>query len=850
VDDSQVAGYALVVGCQGEGLHGTDHDVSVMAAMLRSRCFDVDVRTGDRAKRADILAGYNDVIAKVSPGQAAVVYYTGHGWYAFRENEAVPWQGIRPTDMDETTTEDFRGITSWELSILQRKLTERTKNVTIILDCCHAAQMSRDAATAGAVCRALPHPARVGFQAHLDALRARYGDAFAAVRSGEGNRDAVRLVACRQDQCAFEDPVDGQYRGVFTDALLDVLREVADAPLSWASLDAGIRERVQRRHLLQRPDIEGRAERIPFSLAIGTRTNVVTIEARPSGFRIGAGQLTQVVRGDVYGVMPQGAVVYDTKSAIARVRIAEPSATYAAAELLGWDNGHACVPAGAVAIAIEKQVARRAVTVVAQESARHVIDAEISATPNLRPATGGEATALPVLRLSNGMLAVEDELGALFPPARFPEDLQRAIVHLSDLGAAQALRDLVGDHGVPASAVEIESGSVVRGKMRKMPPCGGMLALRDRFYVKVTSQVDHELYVHIFNIGLAGEIMLLTKHIAPGGVRLCASRPRFVLGEGADGTLHGIALGWPDRVMRNMLPRLDQYVVIVTSTNVNLRCLETGEDDVAARGLGPGLYALLSQVRGRSRSLKEAQPIDGYYMECVSYYLCPQDARISDVPFAIDENPLRQALVCDRDAWIAPVQASSPAPDRSNTIRIRIVNLVVDDSQPSSSEKRLDALICTRSLRGPGFATWTWRPPVNDVACLDASGATLFQGDVHDFVEIYLWMSEDANRSPELEHLLAQCVDTSIIDGAAQVLSLNFRAPRVAAVAASAALAQLSDETLVAATRKCSGLYRASFGWQMNFGMGVPMRGTHHARGRSLALCIDHVSELTGASAR
>ncbi|HYS34058.1 MAG TPA: hypothetical protein VEO01_00275, partial [Pseudonocardiaceae bacterium] len=38
---------------------------------------------------------------------------------------------------------DLRGITAIELSVLQARLTRRTRNVTVILDCCHAAHQSR-----------------------------------------------------------------------------------------------------------------------------------------------------------------------------------------------------------------------------------------------------------------------------------------------------------------------------------------------------------------------------------------------------------------------------------------------------------------------------------------------------------------------------------------------------------------------------------------------------------------------------------------------------------------------------------------------------------------------------------
>jgi hypothetical protein len=405
------------------------------------------------------------------------------------------------------------------------------------------------------------------------------------------------------------------------------------------------------------------------------------------------------------------------------------------------------------------------------------------------------------------------------------------------MGAAQALRDLVGEHGVPASAIQIEWGAVVRGEMCKMPPTGGMLALGDRIYVKVTSQAESDLYIHILNIGLAGSIMLMTANVAPGGVPLRSAGSAFVLGQGADGTLDGLGLAWPGEIPRGVLPRLDQIVVIATSTSVSLRSLETGERSGAARGLGSELQNLLSQAQdGLPRSLTRAETPDGHYMQWLSYYLCPQDAGIADIPFVIDDSPPRQALVCDGEAWVAGVQPSIPASDRSGMITIRLVDFVVED-QALSSGARLDALICTRSTNDRAFATWTSR----DLVAQD----TLFHGEVHDFVEVFLWASEDRG-GLALEQLLAQRGDRAVIADATNALSFTSCAPRVMAVAASAALARASDDLLAGATEHCYGLYRCSFRCPQLGPTRIPAIGAHHARGLSFTLLVDPVAEPAG----
>src|SRR4051812_23475388 len=110
---------ALVLGSQIEGLRSVGNDTQRMAAMLESRGFTIDLRVGDRATRAGMLAGYDQLIAASAPGDAAVVYYCGHGFHAQVEHEGRAWQCIAPTDLRTGTDTDWRGITAWELSIKQ-----------------------------------------------------------------------------------------------------------------------------------------------------------------------------------------------------------------------------------------------------------------------------------------------------------------------------------------------------------------------------------------------------------------------------------------------------------------------------------------------------------------------------------------------------------------------------------------------------------------------------------------------------------------------------------------------------------------------------------------------------------
>ena len=675
-------GHALLVGCPGANLRGVPHAVEGMAAMLRSRRFAVDVRLGDRATRAGILAGYDDLIANARPDRPAVFYYVGHGFLGFAPTEARPYQGICPTDLDPNNPDserDFRGITSWELSIKLAQLARQTRNITVILDCCYASQMSRSTAANNAVPCALPHPIRVGLDAHLRVLREIYKGDFDAV-SPLGSPDVVRVVACGQGETAFEcRNEDGKRCSVFTDALLRVLDELGPVQVSWAAIEGAIRARVFERCPSQTPAIDGPARRRLFSLDDDDGVGKPIVFAVGDGFELRAGRLMGVTRGNVYAVMPSGSQAYSADRAIAEVEVSEPSATVSQAMLRCWSNGHKELTQTAIAIPIRKAVVRRPVRVDGPDPLRTHVETALAATDALRSFEPEDKGALATLRVSEGSLTIEDNLGPLFPATGFPAGLQDAVANLTNLAAAQRLRELEGEHGVSANDVDIEWGTVEQGEPRPMPERGASLGLRDRIYVKVKRR-SRELYVHIFNIGIRGRITLLTQRISTMGVLLSDKTPEFVLGANSMGTLMGCGLSWPAELPRSF-PRFDEIVVIVSSMPANLQYLETREHGV---------------TRGSESQARDMQTIDGFFMKRLTYLLHPREAALADPPFEIDDDPLRQATLAP-ETWLVPGLDKASQDRAGAAIAIRLSKLLVDRSCSLGPALRIDALICTRS---------------------------------------------------------------------------------------------------------------------------------------------------------
>jgi len=609
---------ALILGSQIEGLRGVHYDTQRMAAMLDARGFAVDLRIGMDATRSGMLAGYDQLIAASGPDDATVVYYCGHGYHAVVPDEGRSWQCIVPTDLRDGSVTDWRGISAWELSVKQAQLTARTRNVTVILDCCHSAQLSRSDGVVGAMPRALPHPVHTGFAHHVAALRATYGAAFDAV-DPVGDPHAVRIVACGQSESAFEYPdAEGRYHGVFTDVLVDVLTRVGTAPVSWGAIVSAIRAQVLRRFPRQRPDIEGPVRREPFSLAEHDDDAGVAVAAAGEQFRLAVGQLTGAAVGDVYAVLPAGAPVHDDATALARLEVTEVFATTALARRTTGDYQ---IPAKAIAVPTRRCAVRWPMAVEGNEPARAAVEAAIAGSPTLRIVQPGELGALATVRVESDAMTIAGAGGALFPQAPIAAGLDAVVAHLANLGVAQGLRELEGEHGVLASELAIELGTVHDGRTRQLPDHGGVLGLHDRYYVKLERRGQRTLFAHLLNISARGKLTLLT-HFARGGVVLDRHHPAVLIGQRADGAVLGVGLRWPEGMPRDGA-RLTEFMVIATLRVTDLSGLETRELAVTRNG-GTQLQRVLAQLcNGAYRGAGAADPLDGFLIKRCSVLLDP-----------------------------------------------------------------------------------------------------------------------------------------------------------------------------------------------------------------------------------
>jgi hypothetical protein len=837
---------ALVVGSETGGLTGVERDATRVAQALRAREFSVELRTGPVATRAGIIGAYRELIQAATADDAVVVYYAGHGallsnpTFASATAATTPryLQAIVPTDFDQSTAEDFRGITNVELSALLGELTGRTPNVAVIFDCCHSARMTRGALYP----RSLPHPLALGIDAYLRQLQE--SGISLARPDAESNPHAVRLMAAGVTQSAFEyDNAQGERVGAMTESLLLALEEAGQSPVTWEVLGHRVRERVLQLAAPQRPEVEGPGRRYLFDVREASRTGALPL--LDDGRVLGGGTILGVRPGDVYSLVPMTASGPGGSAEIAVGKVVAVRGDRA--ELaLEWRSGHSRVPAGAQAFPVSSTAPKRAVQVEVPGALGERVKAALQAVPLLAPVAAGEGTPLATVRSTkDDRLEIHHEgRRAMEPAAADAAGVESVAENLRQLAAAQSLRELEGSEVRPGgkNALEIEWGRVVDHAAVPLP-VGSVLHVGQQVYVRLLNQSRMDLHASIFDIGVGQRISRLTG-ADPSGVKLTPGKP-YYLGQTPDGVLDGLKLSWARGVPQDDV-RPETLVIIVTEQPVDLGGLQSGGYRGAERGTLPaGSLALrMEQIqRGGSRDLEAAAETTrpfGVHQLPFSLSPLPAPAEAMESGFVFDERPEPSLRA------FAPRGAADP----SGKIAIRITDVLIHKNHAwRGALIRLDALVVTRVPGGqePCVAHTAMFPRINDGDRLPLDNLLVFHGPVQDFVDICVWLSRADEPRPTLTDLLRTETGSPAFQSAATtLLSLTLAGPQAALVvgvtAAVATLASIAERVIRQVAPKSIGLYRTSLLASERFGVGRhPPDGLMRAQECSFGYRIEEV---------
>lgn len=322
--------HALLIGIDGyppplTPLGGCVNDIEAFEQLLRERLRPegLEIRrltapAKDKVKKdltGECLPTRDAILAElrrldtelVGPGDRVLIYYSGHGSMDLIEGLGAYYEGLVPWDRQQAGL-----IYDCELNFLFQSIAERCGELTVILDCCHAAGAARHheqrqlrylpaqtvrALPEGALLRSAPSP--LSMQTGL---------------SIDGPREYSVLAACHADQSAAEmQPLEqhGKTHGIFTSCLLSVLAAEPTERLQalrfvdiWEPLKAAITRYSKN----QDPWLLGPAARRLFGGPwVRAEPGLAVQQAGDGSYRIGGGTLAGIGRGSllaVYGEEP------------------------------------------------------------------------------------------------------------------------------------------------------------------------------------------------------------------------------------------------------------------------------------------------------------------------------------------------------------------------------------------------------------------------------------------------------------------------------------------------------------------------------------------------------------------
>jgi hypothetical protein len=832
---------ALLIGAQTNGLTGVLHDVEAMAQALEPRGFQVDRLVTPEATRAAVLSAYEKLIAGARPDDAYVLYYSGHGGRG-QQPGGPDLQFIVPDDYDDSTEDDFRGITGVELSVMLARLTAVAPNTTVVLDCCHAAHMSRQTGRrVKALLRTVPFlPSYATVQRHV----ARLIEAGLPVQQRDliSNPHAVRVVACSPSESAWEGTnADGVPMGLFTDALSRTLRAAEGLRVNWATLLDTVRRDVQDMQAQQRPEAEGPSGRAPFET-----TELEPVDTLPVAFvapdrvQLLGAPLFDVQPGDEFTIMPAAATGPQDGPPIGTVTIdrLQPTSAGGPLRLAGDLSMPPDVPPDARAYRTRAAVAALPVRLPHD----HPAAGELARALALRPLLRADDTAtVEVAADDEGRLVVRDEAGPLHTPyAATALGIGSIMDNLQRIAQAAAIRRLGGDPQRPlAHGVQVEWGRVHDGREETLPLSGALLFAYagDHLYFRLRNDGDQAMFVSLVDIGVSSQIGVLTA-TDPGGLRL-APGTSYTYGWDDDRQrLTGVTLTWPDGIS-TAAARPETVLALISDGPVDVGVLRRG--GVRASGDRPGggseLERLLAQIgTGTDREVGDAPAAT------VRYAVQPIDFSLSPTVSPAAEQP--RFLIDDRPA--EPVRLLSPRGAAPRRVAVRIAELIVHRNRAlGSADIRVDAMVLTGGTGDqPVYRAETIRfSGVHDDERLPLDNALIYHGPAVDFLDLAVWVSRDASGSLALSSLLEQKLTSPAVQAAgAQLAGLAIAAPQaalaVAVAGAGAVLVNTAYELLTGVVGHSIGLYRTSLLAQEQFGIG---RHVRHPQDFTFTFTVDDV---------
>ena len=548
---------------------------------------------GQAATLANIRAALERLgSAAVGPDDRVFIYYSGHGARVpVRSGGMTTWrEALVPVDVTAAGNYLF----DHEINARLARITARTRQVTMILDCCHSSGAARGSER---TVRQIDHYEDLKASGPVELAAEHASGARGIVGDGAGGVGVCQVVAaCLANELA-EERVDelGVRHGLLTRALLTALAQHSGPALHelrWGSIWPQLRAEVESRNPSQHLFLGGTLGRAVLGGPPTEGDFAFSLTAQDDGsFAIGAGTLAGVTVGAQLAVYGPGLARFPAldgaedraarvgASLLTVVRAEAGSAVATLAEpgfvVPAGARARVVVPGAAALLRfavvpgrgksldesdhrlVEALRATRRVTMVAAEDAevwlerRHHGWALHDGLHREHP-TAPPLCVLPLVEVARTKLLCEQYLRHSLPLQIARQCVQGQLV--VDLLDAPKDRSLAPEEAQMPALPEVEGGEYP-----------AELRAGDRFCVRVYNRAAHDLRVTLVNVAASGKVQVL-------GDSLIAGRSMHVFWAGTE-----LGKGFAALLGRGVSESVDRVVAIgTTALGQDLRYLANG----------------------------------------------------------------------------------------------------------------------------------------------------------------------------------------------------------------------------------------------------------------------------------
>ncbi|KAL4771214.1 caspase domain-containing protein [Aspergillus nidulans var. acristatus] len=584
---------ALIIATPFGELRGPENDAASVTQFLERDGFEIQRCCGRQATESAILETWLKFISQVQQDDIVFIYYSGHGGivqYTDHEHQQRRHQFIVPMDYD-CNEGQFNGILDVEIAALLQKLTDKTKNVTAVFDCCHSGRIARNPLyRQHAISKSVPSRSQQALRNRVERQKLNLSD----IRSLEGNPDVVRVVACADLETAWEYKDDqSEARGVFTEALVSVMENARDTGLTWRNVMTRVSELVASQFPDQHPHVEGPHQRIILSLE---QRNFEGIPVRVEGDKVTlqAGRLAGVREKNEYMIMPLECPEAAEDQMIGTASVIGITTFDSILKFDAWE-----IPATGALAYLTKEYPYP-YPIVLSEDLRD-FSSLLTNGSLIRPADNDQQKAFAYIYNERDTIIVTDASHSVCASFGFNQNnkadvVKGAIQQVEFLSRAWHLLNLKAE-GAELLRHDLQFTLRTVLGQEELPLDGtANVSDNDRVLITLQNQGAQVIFVSVFNVTVSGKISLVS-NASPRGIEL-QPKQQYVLGRRQHVRIdEGLKMSWPRTLPGEAQGPVSEYFVyIVSAEAVDLRYLEEQGRNRVPRGNASQLEKLVYQL--------------------------------------------------------------------------------------------------------------------------------------------------------------------------------------------------------------------------------------------------------------